>query len=77
MTKNELEKWLFNKIINLPTDFSKVYDAVTLEEGIMDCFDAGRRKAYIDIYEKLTGKPFTISDKRSEILSGRRGRGRC
>jgi len=53
MNKRELIIFLKKEIPKLPTSYDKVYDAVTLDEGISDCIDVGRRKAYELILNKL------------------------
>lgn len=40
--KSKLIRFLKEEISKLPTN----YDAVTLDEGISNCIDVGRRRAY-------------------------------
>lgn len=56
MTKRELIAYLKREIPKLTTDYSKVYDAVTIEEGISDCFEVGKRRGYEFILWLLTNK---------------------
>lgn len=44
--KSKLIRFLKEEISKLPTNYEKVYDAVTLDEGISNCIDVGRRRAY-------------------------------
>lgn len=53
MNKRELIRFLKKEIRKLPTNYDKVYNAVTLDEGISDCIDFGRRRAYKFILELL------------------------
>ena len=46
MNKRELIRFLKKEIPKLPTNYDKVYDAETLDEGISDCIDYGRKQAY-------------------------------
>ena len=54
MTKRELIKYLKEEIKKLPTDYYKLYDAETIEEGIDDCLGVGKRKGYEHILMLLT-----------------------
>ena len=56
MSKRELIRFLKEEIPKLPTNYDRVYDAVTLDEGISDCIDFGRRQAYELILNKLESK---------------------
>ena len=51
--REELIRFLKEEISKLPTNYDKVYDAVTLDEGISDCIDYGRKQAYKLILNKL------------------------
>ncbi len=44
--QEELIRFLKEEISKLPTNYDKVYDAATIDEGISDCIDVGRRQAY-------------------------------
>ena len=46
MNKRKLIKFLKEEISKLPTNYNKVYDIATLDEGISECIDVGRRQAY-------------------------------
>lgn len=58
MSKRELIRFLKEEIPKLPTNYDRVYDAVTLDEGISDCIDVGRRQAYELILNKLEGMTY-------------------
>lgn len=56
MTKRELIRFLKEEIPKLPTNYDKVYDAVTIDEGIGDCLAVGMRAAYEFILKLLMEK---------------------
>lgn len=56
MTKRELIRFLKEEIPKLPTNYDKVYDAVTIDEGVFDCLEAGRRWGYEKVLKLLTDK---------------------
>lgn len=51
--KAELIRFLKEEISKLPTNYDRVYDAVTIDEGISDCIGVGRRQAYEVILKML------------------------
>lgn len=54
MTKRELIRYLKEEIPKLPTNYDKVHDAVTLDDGIWDCTQVGKRWGYEHILRLLT-----------------------
>lgn len=63
MTKRELIKFLKEEIPKLPTNYDKVYDAVTIDEGITECCQVGRRWGYEYILWLLTNGKEKMNDK--------------
>lgn len=54
MTKKEIIAIIEKHIESLPNEIGdKVYDAVTIDEGISDCIDYGKWLAYNNVLELL------------------------
>lgn len=56
MTKRELIKYLKEEIKNLPTNYDKLYDAVTIDDGVRDCLAVGKRWGYEHLLRLLTNQ---------------------
>ena len=56
MTKKMLILWLKRRISELPEEFPAIYDNETIDIGIQQCLQTGRRYGYEAVLKLLTGE---------------------